>query len=184
MSESESEKKQKQKKANAPVLNYIILLFVAAFSLLLMTYLMEQRETAEVIDGIRTSVSAMQSVEEVYGENQSLMEENWKLESEVEDLLKTQSNLEKEVLTLENQEQKSADKLLALESLWDLQEAVDNKDTDRAVELLIFMEEEELSGSLREINDRFQQRYEEIFLLLEEKMAAYLEEAKENTEES
>ncbi len=64
----------KESKKEAKVVHYISILFSAAFLLMMMTYLMEQRQAAEALDGLRHSVSAMQSVDGLYEENSQLKE--------------------------------------------------------------------------------------------------------------
>ena len=58
------------------VTSYLLILFGAALVLLLLAYLMQQRSTNEqALSGIQQSISAMQSVQEVYEENGTLKEE-------------------------------------------------------------------------------------------------------------
>lgn len=61
------------------VLTYMTILFVAAFFMLLLAYFMQQRNAEETIDGLKSSMSAMQNAQEVY-------EENAKLKSQLNDL--------------------------------------------------------------------------------------------------
>jgi cell division protein FtsB len=54
------------------VLGYITILFITAFLLLLMSYFMQQRSNEEVISGLKESVSAMQSLENLQAEKDEL----------------------------------------------------------------------------------------------------------------
>lgn len=47
----------------APVVNYLTLLMLAGFLLLVMTFLMEQRDLSEGAEGLRTSVSIVQEID-------------------------------------------------------------------------------------------------------------------------
>lgn len=135
-------------KKTAAVVNYISLLLIAAFLLLLMTYLMEQRQSAEILDGLRHSVSAMQSVDSLYDENAELREENSVLH---QDLYKQQqSDLSKqlEIERLEDEIEEKNLEILALDWFWQLNEAYALDDSDLAEDLLIEMEALELEDYL------------------------------------
>ena len=71
-----------QRRRQRSVFQYVAILFGAAFLLLLVTFLMERRqyeqiqeENQEQIDDLRQSVSAVQSLEELYSENAALREQ-------------------------------------------------------------------------------------------------------------
>ena len=78
-----------QEKRQRSVVHYIAILFAAAFLLMLMTYLMDRRQNEEVVDslnqsvsGLRESLSNMQSVQDIYEENQALLQEIDRLEDQ------------------------------------------------------------------------------------------------------
>lgn len=74
--------RKRSSKRKAPVFTYLIILFLAAFILLAMSYFMQQRKLEgmdESLAGLKESVSAMQGI-------QSLQEENGQLRAQVEDL--------------------------------------------------------------------------------------------------
>lgn len=136
------------KKKSAPVVNYITLLFVAAFSLLLMTYLMEQRESAEILDGLRNSVSAMQTVEDLYEENADLMEEIIRLR---EELLKEQQAhvlLQRDMDDLEKEHYVYELGIHAMDLFWQVNEAFVKNNHGLAEELMDLMEENKLQSFL------------------------------------
>ena len=74
--EKAPEKKAPAKQGGHPVFQYIAILFAAAFALLLFTFLMEKRQNdllqqqnQEQIDHLQQSVSAVQSLDNLYKEN-------------------------------------------------------------------------------------------------------------------
>lgn len=136
------------KKKSAPVVNYIALLLIAAFSLLLMTYLMEQRESAEILDGIRNSVSAMQTVEDLYEENADLMEEIIRLR---EELLKEQQAhvlLQRDMQDLEKEHKAYEFGIHAMDWFWQINEAFVKNNEDLTQELIEQMESAKLQSFL------------------------------------
>ena len=69
------------------VLIYLVILFAAAFVLLLMSFLMQQRANREAMDNLQqTSDSTVQSLENLLEENQTLKEENTALKAQAEAL--------------------------------------------------------------------------------------------------
>ena len=70
-----------------PVLMYLMILFAAAFFLLLMSFLMQQRANREALDDLeQTSNSAVQSLENTIQQNESLKQQVAQLEEEREQL--------------------------------------------------------------------------------------------------
>ena len=69
------------------LMSYLLVLFAAALVLLLFAYLMQQRSTSEeMLDGIQQSISATQSVQQVYEENGRLKEERHALDDQIAQL--------------------------------------------------------------------------------------------------
>ena len=66
------------------VLIYLVILFAVAFVLLLLSYIMQQRSSEETIDGLKQSVSAMQSAQDAYEENALLKQQLEQLEQQAE----------------------------------------------------------------------------------------------------
>lgn len=64
------------------VLGYLAILFAAAFFLLMMSYLQQQRNNEEVISGLKNSASAVQSIENLIVEKESLTQQVSALERE------------------------------------------------------------------------------------------------------
>ena len=71
------------------VMSYLVVLFGAAFLLLLMTYFMQQRTSQETIDGLKQSMTTMttlKSIEELQAENQQLQEQLYTLQTQMDKL--------------------------------------------------------------------------------------------------
>ena len=69
------------------VLIYLVILFAAAFLVLLMSFLMQQRANQEAIDNLQqTSESAVQSLENLLQENEALKEQNGALQTQLDEL--------------------------------------------------------------------------------------------------
>ena len=68
---------------------YLVILFAAAFVLLLMAYFMQQRTNNQVIGNLQSSVDRFQTVDELREENQQLREQV----EEYEDLLEQLNSL-------------------------------------------------------------------------------------------
>ncbi len=65
------------------VFTYMVILFLAAFVLLLLAYAMQQRSSVDAIDDLKDSVSAIQTAQEVYEENAALREQIDALEDQI-----------------------------------------------------------------------------------------------------
>lgn len=66
---------------------YLVILFAAAFALLLMAYFMQQRSNNEVIGNLQNSVNQFQTVDELRAENQKLQERLEEYEALIEELV-------------------------------------------------------------------------------------------------
>lgn len=159
---------QSDKKNNA-VVHYIAILFGAAFLLLLMTYLMEQRQSAEALDGLRNSVSAMQSVEGLIEENSQLVEENNQLEQALFQAQNDLKALEREQESLAEEVSRHQEAEVALDWFWQVNEAFVLGKHTLAIALIQEMEEQGLEDLLpltsATDNKRFSpaHRYAEIY---------------------
>lgn len=65
---------------------YLVILFAAAFALLLMAYFMQQRSNNEVIGNLQHSVNQFQTVDELREENRQLREQVEEYEALIEEL--------------------------------------------------------------------------------------------------
>lgn len=82
------------------VFAYLAVLFGAAFLLLLFAYLMQQRDSAEImgnLSDLRASMGSIQSIDELTEENRQLREEKEALEEQVSDIQKQLDELEAEL---------------------------------------------------------------------------------------
>ena len=88
-------RRAQQRKRRNSVFQYIAILFMAAFVLLLFTFMMERRQSRQQIDDLKQSASAVQSLNILMEENQSLKEQ---LEAKDRDIAaaeqKAQDNLQ------------------------------------------------------------------------------------------
>lgn len=96
-----------------PALVYLVILFAAAFVLLLFAYLMQQRNSAEILGNLsdlRNSMGNIQSIDQLVEENQTLREEKEDLESRITELEKQVSELEGELVTSQSMEDQWRDR--------------------------------------------------------------------------
>lgn len=175
MAEQENSPK-KDKGKSAPVVNYISLLLLASFLLLFMTFLMENRQSEEMLDSLRSSVSAMQSVENLYEENADLLEETARLQQELYKEQQEHMLLKKEMEKAEQQIQMGDIQVLAMDWFWQIDEAYVLKRNELALNLILSVEQMNLDAYLPYENlsdtERFSpaHRYAEIKQALEFKM--------------
>ena len=96
-------------KNNPHIVSYMIILFLAAFLLLVVSYFMQQRRTdQEVISGLQNSgLSATQTIHNVLERNQQLLDDNRALQDQLD--------AEREAA------QEQEDTLLAMDWLWRIQ---------------------------------------------------------------
>ena len=75
-----SELKEEDSKKHGPrrtsVFLYLAVLFAAAFTMLFMAYLMQQRANDAAIDSLQDSLTSFESIDEMLNENQDLRREN------------------------------------------------------------------------------------------------------------
>ncbi len=113
------------------LMSYLLILFAAALVLLLFAYLMQQRSTSEeMLNGIQQSISATQSVQEVYEENGRLKDENHALGDQItqlEDQIRLmqdkidRQDKEKQGMQTENADLKKSNQ--AMDWFWQIDEA-------------------------------------------------------------
>lgn len=105
------------------VLIYLVVLFAAAFILLLLSFLMQQRSHEEAIDGLKQSVTTMQSVQEVYEENTALAEQLEQLEEQLRAQENEISGLEQGNALLQNEKEHLERSAQAMDWFWQINEA-------------------------------------------------------------
>lgn len=105
------------------VLTYMTILFVAAFFMLLLAYFMQQRNAEETIDGLKSSMSAMQTAQEVYEENAALKEQLNSLEDELQAAQNQIGALEQENSLLQQEKDDLTLTGQAMDWFWQINEA-------------------------------------------------------------
>lgn len=93
-------------KHRSPILGYMVLLFLAAFVLLVLSYFMQQRRNDQaVIDGLQQSISAMQTKQNISDQNKDLTARNDELSKQVAEGAAREAQLQQQLDTLTGQAQ-------------------------------------------------------------------------------
>lgn len=166
-----------QTRRKKSVFQYIAILFAAAFVLLLFTYVMDKRQNEllqqqnqEQIDNLQQSVSAVQSLQNLYDENAALKEQVKNLEAQLTDLNGQVQNLEAQTENLTARLDKSCQ---AMDLFWQIDEAFVREKYTLCRKLIQAMEDSTQGSALTEYlpkesttdNQRFSpyDRYQEIY---------------------
>ena len=119
-----------QKRRQQSALRYITILFGAAFVLMLFTFLMERRqnevlmqENQEQIEDLQQSVSAVQSLKNLYAENDALKEQIAQLEEKTSRLETEKNTLSGHVTNVELNLANAKKGLQAMDWFWQIDEA-------------------------------------------------------------
>ena len=119
--------RSQQKRRQRSVFQYITILFAAAFVLLLFTFVMERRqheslqqENQEQIDNLQQSVSAVQSLDNLYKENEALKDQVAQLEQQLQQAAQDRQS---EKTTLLQQVEAKEKSLQAMDWFWQIDEA-------------------------------------------------------------
>jgi cell division protein FtsB len=157
---------------------YIAILFAAAFALLLYSFMMErhqhqllQAENQEQIDSLQQSVSAVQSLQNLYDENATLKEQVGDLQSQLDDALNSIDGLTD---SMSHQEYLLEQTREAMDYFWQIDEAYVRGRYTLCRQLIQVMEDDSdgktplkdyLSSESYTDNDRFSpaDRYQEIY---------------------
>ena len=146
--------KGQQRRSRRSVFQYITVLFAAAFLLLLMTYMMQQRLNKAQIDDLQqSSDSTLQTLENIIAERDQLRQENEELSDELEDALQAAANSS---ATIKSQERS----LQAMDWFWRIQRQFSRGYTRAARELAEQFEASGLVDALPEVS------YAELYDLL------------------
>ncbi len=155
------------------VFTYMVILFLAAFVLLLLAYFMQHRSNEQAIDGLKDSISSMQNAQEVYEENTSLREQLNALEKKMEELDRAQQNqidsLERSNALLIHERDILEKSTQAMDWFWQINEAYVRGRNTLARELITSMKNAGLEKYLPHEsitnNERFSpcDRYQEIY---------------------
>ena len=166
---------RQQRKRQRSVVFYIGNLFAAAFLLLAMSFAMERRQNAEDMDdlnqsltGLKDSVSAMQSVQNLYEENTALLERVAELEEDLARAEEQRNYLADKVESQEAEKGVLQKSVQALDWFWQINEAYVRGRYTTARNLIAQLEESGLVENLPRVsiteNGRFSpyDRYQEI----------------------
>lgn len=166
---------RQQRKRQRSVVFYIGILFAAAFLLLAMSFAMERRQNAEDMDdlnqsltGLKDSVSAMQSVQNLYEENTALLERVAELEEDLARAEEQRNYLADKVESQEAEKDVLQKSVQALDWFWQINEAYVRGRYTTARNLIAQLEESGLVENLPRVsiteNGRFSpyDRYQEI----------------------
>ena len=150
------------------VLIYLVILFAAAFILLLMSFFMQQRSNEETIDGLKQSVSAIQSAQEAYEENAALKEQLEELEDQIQAQENEIAGLERGNALLQKEKEDLERTAQAMDWFWQINEAYVRGRNTLARQLIEQMGTElpqYLPTQSITANDRFSpyDRYQEIY---------------------
>lgn len=166
--EAEHEKPDKRN----PVLFYLMILFAAAFLLLLMSFLMQRRANQEAINNLQeTSNSASQSLQNTIEQNEELSKQVADLEQAFSDNQQTIRDQENQLEDLEEQVEDLTKSSQAMDWFWQINEAYVRGRYSQARSLIQEMGEELPEYLPRESvtdNGRFSpyERYQEIYDIL------------------
>lgn len=128
---------QEPSSGKKPVVVYIMILFIVAFLLMALSFLMHQRSNSEVLGELQHSVSAMQEVQAVQDKVIELQEELADAQDEITDL--NDQLAEQEQTAADTQ--KTTDAMLAL---YTLQQQYSAGDYDACLDTMQHMEDQGL----------------------------------------
>ena len=129
---------QKNPRKDKPVVVYIMILFIAAFLLMALSFLMHQRSNTEALGQLQNSVTAMQAVQATQEENMALQDQ---LAAKQEELDKTLAAYSGQLTALVGDVEQKQLALDAMTNLYLLQQAYDAGEYESCMELITFMEE-------------------------------------------
>ena len=119
-----------QKRRERSVFQYITILFAAAFVLLLLTFMMEKRQyellqqqNEEQIDDLQQSVSAVQSLDNLYKANESLRQEVDGLEESISTLEKELAAAQTQIKSLAKDKETLSRQSQSMDWFWQINEA-------------------------------------------------------------
>lgn len=160
-----SPKPDKPPKGNKPVVIYIMILFIAAFLLMALSFFMHQRSNTEALGELQNSFNAMQEI-------QVSQEQIIELQEELDQLQEAYDSLQESA-----KENEDAAALEAMTALYTLQQQYSAGDYEACRETIADMEEqglpEQLPQSLSDAEDVTSpsQRYQELKAAVEEHTA-------------
>ena len=116
-------RKAQQRKRRRSVFRYIGVLFMAAFILLLYTFMMERRQSQQQIDDLKQSASAVQTLQGLMTSNEELKDQVEDLQRQAEELQQKISQLEQERAAAQQETAEGERSIQALDWFWQINEA-------------------------------------------------------------
>lgn len=166
--DAEHEKPPRNKQQS--VLIYLVILFAAAFLLMALSYFMQRRTSDATIEGLRESVSAMQSVGDIQSQNEALRQQVADLEEQLEEAQRELDGLQTLTDNLTVREERL---IRAMDLFWQIDEAYVRGRYSLCRTLITEMEDTTQGSALKEElpkesttdTDRFSpaDRYQEIY---------------------
>ena len=136
-----SRRASQQRRRRNSVFQYIAILFMAAFVLLLYTFMMERRQSKQQIDELQQSVSTVQSLQNLYDENARLKEEVNSLQLQINGLENQVADTEEGQAQLQAQLQSMEQTVTAMSWFWQLNDAYVRGRLNQCRSLIASMEE-------------------------------------------
>lgn len=157
----------------ASVMVYLVILFAVAFLLLLLAYFQQQRQSSETTDALKQSISAVQSIENLIGDNEQLRDRVDELEARTAALEQENDSLKTLTDDLTVQLEKTQQ---AMDYFWQVDEAYVRGRYGLCRDLIQDMEDVSAGSPLKDYlptesttgTDRFSpsDRYQEIYKAL------------------
>lgn len=143
----QSEADREKPKRGASVVTYIAVLFAVAFLLLLLSYFMQQRNTEQVIQGLQSSVS---TVEDLQNRNTALYRQVDQLKAKIKEYESSNQKLQSDLTEAQTQAQKQKE---ATNLFWQIERLYLLKQYDTCGEAIGQMEEGSLAQYLSNQNE-------------------------------
>ena len=163
--------KEPEVKDRKPVVVYIMILFIAAFLLMALSFFMHQRSNTEVMGQLQSSVSAMQEAQETQEHVIQLQSELAKANEKIQELSELKGVIESLKNDLAREERSHACALETMDCFWQLNEAYVLGDLERCEELMTEYENHrETQGSVLppKALERLKEIYAEVFDYVDE----------------
>lgn len=164
------------KPGNKPVVVYIMILFIAAFLLMALSFFMHQRSNTEVLGELQHSVTAMQEVQAAQEKVIELQEEVADLQDALDEALEENQALEDQAAETEERTEALVQQQEALLSLYSLMQEYSAKNYNACQAIIENMESEHLTEALEELSSsqdgvtRPAERYQELKAAVEAKL--------------
>ena len=134
-----------KRRSNKPVVHYILILFIAAFLLMALSFLMHQRSNTEALGQLQNSMTAMQEVQATQEKNIALQEQLSELQEELD---KTTAAYDGQLDALLGDLEQKQLELYAMTNLYLLQHSYSAGEYESCMEIIQFMEEHQQVAAL------------------------------------